>query len=427
MIVKIRHVFNLQINNLSLTGLNLFLTRERFVLYYTEVEMEERTMRPNPKRVLIVSASIGSGHNQAAEAIAGRIAWENPGATVKIVDFMDQENSYFNTLLKETYLKMLHLSPSMYDVLYRWTKLSGSGLPVQNLMAVIMKKTMEKLIRKYRPHLVICTHPFPCGAAAYLKKTRGIKTTLAAVITDFAIHRLWVYPEVDLYFVGVPELRTELLAQGIPGRSIHVSGIPIAAAFEQLYDKQSIAAELGLSKDLPTVLVMGGGLGLGGVKHALENLAAGGSVLQLIVLTGRNPKLQQALRQYSPASPHIVRLLGYSHRVPELMACADLLITKPGALTICEALAMKLPLVLYESIPGQEKDNAGYMSRKGAAVWVQSDDQLQPTVSRLLNNPDQLQRMQAIARELRQPQAARNIAAILERYFRTRYFTAANL
>lgn len=385
-------------------------------------------MQSNPKRVLIVSASIGSGHNQAAEAVSCQIARQNPGTTVKIVDFMDQENSYFNTLLKETYLKMLNLSPSMYDFLYRWTQMPVKGLPVQNLMAVIMKKTMEKLISKYRPHLVICTHPFPCGAAAYLKRTRKIRTTLAAVITDFTVHRLWVYNEVDLYFVGAPELRTELLSRGIPGRSIHVTGIPVAEAFERSYNRRDIAAELGLSNAMPTLLVMGGGLGLGGVKHALENLTVKNSLpLQIIVVTGRNPKLKEALSAYCRTSSHHIRLLGYSDRIPELMACADVLVTKPGALTICEALAMNLPLVLYEPIPGQEKDNAGYMSRKGAAVWVQNGKELQPTVYSLLNNPGQLQRMQAAARSLRQPHAAAHIVTVLEHYFRNRYRHAASL
>jgi processive 1,2-diacylglycerol beta-glucosyltransferase len=384
-------------------------------------------MHSNLKRILIVSASIGSGHHQAAQAVARQIAGKHPDAKVHMVDFMSEDNSYFNTLLKETYLTMLNLSPNMYDFLYRWTHFGRTGSPVQNVLAVVMKKTMEKLIIQYRPQVIICTHPFPCAAAAYLKKTGRIRTTLAAVVTDFTVHRLWVYPEVDLYFVGTGEMRQELRQQGIDGWRTHVSGIPISAAFCQPLHNQAMLQELALSPALPTLLIMGGGLGLGGVEQALANLAGCRKPLQIIVVTGHNDKLYNSLVEYAQNFPQRIRLIGFTQRIPELMACADVLITKPGALTISESLAMQLPMILFEPIPGQERDNAAYIAQQGAAIWLKDTEQLSATVRRLLNNPQQLQAMRNAARALQQPHAADKIVETITTYQRLHTRSAANL
>lgn len=385
-------------------------------------------MQSSLKRILIVSASIGSGHHQAAQAVARQIACQHPQARVQIVDFMAEENSYFNTLLKETYLTMLNLSPNMYDFLYRWTHIASTGSPVQNLLGVVMKKTMEKLIIQYRPQLIICTHPFPCAAASYLKRNGKISATLAAVVTDFTVHRLWVYREVDLYFVGTSEMRLELQKHGISGRRTHVTGIPISADFQQVLSKQAVLQELQLSPVLPTLLIMGGGLGLGGVEQALASIAGCTIPLQIIVITGNNHKLRESLAANIQTFKHRVRVIGFSSRIPELMACADLLITKPGALTVSEALVSKLPMILFESIPGQEKDNAAYLAKKGAALWLQNNNELSATVQRLISSPPQLQAMQAVAETLQRPYAAAHIVEIIDTYLNRNFVrSAANL
>jgi processive 1,2-diacylglycerol beta-glucosyltransferase len=390
--------------------------------------MEGRFMQSSLKRILIVSASIGSGHQQAAQAVARQIACQHPQAKVEIVDFMAEESSYFNTLLKETYLTMLSLSPNMYDFLYRWTHIASTGSPVQNLLAVVMKKTMEKLIIQYRPQLIICTHPFPCAAAAYLKRNGKISATLAAVVTDFTVHRLWVYQEVDLYFIGTSEMRLELQKYGIASRRTHVTGIPISADFQQCFNKQTILQELQLSSVLPTLLIMGGGLGLGGVEQALASIAGCTIPLQVLVITGNNHKLRESLASHMRTSKHRIRVIGFSNRIPDLMACADLLITKPGALTISEALVSKLPMILFESIPGQEKDNAAYLAEKGAALWLKNSNELSVTVQRLLSSPLRLQAMQAVAENLQRPYAAEHIVEIIDTYLnRQSVRSAANL
>ncbi|BBB91246.1 MAG TPA: glycosyltransferase [Methylomusa anaerophila] len=359
-------------------------------------------------KVLIVSASVGAGHTQAAQAL--KVELERQGLTrVQVVDFMAGENSYLNTLVKEAYLKMIDIFPNMYDMLYRFFQMRLPGSKVQNLMALAMKRSMMKLIKAHRPDLIICTHPFPCGAAAYLKRNRKISIPLVGVLTDFAIHRLWCYQEIDLYFVATEELKTALGSAGIPAERIHATGIPINPKFNhavESLDKNTIRRELDLLPDRPVILMMGGGLGLGSLSEAVETLNAISMPLNLIVVAGHNSELRRHVLAFARQSHHKIKVFGYTKHIPELMSAADVLVTKPGALTISEAAAMNLPMLFFEPIPGQEEENATYLTGKGAAIWVEDDMNLGTILSNLLAHPEKLCRMQKQVSLLGRPMAA---------------------
>lgn len=374
-------------------------------------------MSASIKNILIISASIGSGHDRAANALATALQSRYPLTQITVVDFMDGDSSYLNSFMKETYLKMIRLSPNIYDLLYRWSHTGRQGTEMGNLMARMMKASMKRLIKRYQPDWIIATHPFPCGTAAYLKKTGIIHTPLAGVITDFAVHRLWVYSEVDCYFVAAPEMRDDLLKQGVSAEKICVTGIPIDSRFSASVDRLTGIRDLGLADDRFTVLVMGGGMGLGGLQQAMEVLNTLPVDLQMVVVAGKNKDLYRQLQHVTASFSHEVRLLGYTNRVPELMAAANVLITKPGALTISEALTMKLPMLLYEPIPGQEKENAAYLDAKGAAFWVRDEIDLRRLLMEMIVNSPVMADIQENAGKLGQPRAAENIARIISRRF----------
>ncbi|MDR3559978.1 MAG: glycosyltransferase [Negativicutes bacterium] len=373
-------------------------------------------MSANRKNILIVTASVGAGHTQAANAVAAAIHRHYPGNNVETVDFMAEENSYFNTLVKETYLKMISLSPNVYDVLYRWSQAPRQYAKVENLMARAMKRTMLRLYRRYRPDMIICTHPFPCGAAAYLRRTRMINVPLVAITTDFAVHQFWVYDEVDLYFVAGREMQDELVARGVPARQVYSSGIPVDPSFGEATDVGAISRDLGLVAEMPVVLVMSGGLGVGPVQDAILSIDACEQAFQIIVVAGNNTLLHRQLEQTAQVTRHQVSVLGYTQRIRELMAVADVLVTKPGALTLSEALALSLPMVLFSPLPGQEEDNASYLVSHGAALWVDGVGRLGEIVSGLLAQPQRLARMRQNAARLGRPQAAAAVAKVISDY-----------
>ncbi len=366
---------------------------------------------PAPENILIVSASIGSGHLQAAKAIEKQIQSQYSHINTHLVDFTAEENSYLNFFIKEAYLKMINISPNIYDLLYHWTH-SSSNINMGNMLARIMKKSMQRLIDRYQPDIIICTHPFPCIAAAYLKKLGKTSATLAAVVTDFAIHKLWVYQQVDAYFVAHDEMRASLLAEGILRERIHVTGIPIIHT-NLPFDRQTIIRHMGLDEKYPIVLLMGGGLGLGGIQEALNHLNQIQPVLQLVVVAGKNAALQHSLNKEAILSTHKVKVLGYAQNIQEWMACANLLVTKPGALTISEALTAGLPMLLYQPIPGQEEENAAFINSKEAGIWIKKNCQLAKCIETLLDHPDRLAFMKVKAQKIARPLAAFDIIKIL--------------
>jgi processive 1,2-diacylglycerol beta-glucosyltransferase len=366
-------------------------------------------------RFLIVTASIGSGHTRAAEAVADEIKRKYSQAEIEIVDFMSSQTAYLNGFLKEAYLKILSLAPDMYQFLYSVTGNKMSGFSVQGLLALAMKNDMAELIKKSGASVIIFTHPFPCAAAAYLKRTGQIDALLCGVITDFAVHQLWVYNEVDLYFVAHSSLKKKLAERGISEGRIFDTGIPITAEFANSFDREKIMQKLAINNPLPIVLVMGGGLGLGGIKATLLELDTAGRDFQIMVVSGKNQSLKEELSELAERSRHNIRVWGYSNNVAELMAASDVLVTKPGALTISEALAMKLPLVLSEPIPGQEKENAAFVEKTGAAIWVKDIKNIAKCVDDVLGDAERLSFMRRQAAKNCRPAAAEEIAAAIMR------------
>lgn len=365
------------------------------------------------KSFLIVTASIGSGHVKAAEAISGEIKIKYPDAHIHIVDFMSTETAYLNGFLKEAYLKMLDFMPNVYDFLYNFTAGRAQGISVQSIIAIAMKRNMDEIIRTYEPDIVICTHPFPCAAAAYLKKSHQLHILLACVITDYSVHQLWVYKNVNLYFVANDKLRDGLEARGVKAERIYVTGIPIEESFNKVYDKKVLLSRFNLQEALPIVLIMGGGLGLGGVNFALEQLEKISIPMQILVVTGKNTSLWSKIREYARNSQHKIDVWGYSNNVQEFMAIATCLVSKPGALTISEALAMELPMLLHEPIPGPETDNAAYVSGVGAAIWIKENEKLGEAVADVLCHPELLAEMQKQAHIYKKPYAARDIVSYI--------------
>jgi processive 1,2-diacylglycerol beta-glucosyltransferase len=221
---------------------------------------------------------------------------------------------------------------------------------------------------------------------------------------------MWIYPNADCYFVAREEMKTDLIAAGLPQDKVFVTGIPVTSKFHQREKRETIFESLGLSPDGKTVLLMGGGLGIGGLDAALNALENVAMPIQILVVTGKNEKLRLRVEQMAETSHHTILVWGYSARVREFMAVSDFIITKPGALTISEALSAELPMLLHDPIPGPETENAVYIARKGAAIWANSEAKLAKAISRLLSSEEELVAMRDSAHEMKKPYAARDIA-----------------
>ena len=340
------------------------------------------------KKVLILSASIGTGHTQAARAVEEYLKDLPDSVEVEHMDFLSNDVLSFDNLVKETYIKILDVFPMLYDLMYYSSQGYKKGMMVKTLVAWGLQRRMLRVISERKPDLIVFTHPFPAGAAALLKRQHRISIPLVGVITDFAIHQFWVYKQMDMYCVAASQLKDELAAQGIAPEKISVSGIPIRKMFQQ--ERWTMDETHRQDRN---VLIMGGGLGMGSIKKTLTLLDKLDNIDSFTVVAGYNADLYDEVSQMRDELRHTVRVFGYTNKIPSLMVYSTLLVTKPGALTCSEAATIQVPTVLYSPIPGQEEANATYMQGKGCARWVKTHGDMMNTVSDLLDHPEELEQM----------------------------------
>lgn len=224
-------------------------------------------------------------------------------------------------------------------------------------------------------------------------------------------HRMWVHPHMAGYFAANEEVAFRMRAMGIPSKKIHVTGIPIMPAFGQPLSRIECARGFGLDSSRTTVLLMGGGAGagVGRLDEMAERLLALDGEFQFIALAGKNLAVLAALQSLAARFPGRLLAQGFTRQVERLMACADVAVTKPGGLTTSECLAMGLPMIVNEPIPGQEERNADFLLEQGVALKAFDAVTLEYRIRYLLRHPEKLAEMRKNARALARPAAARAV------------------
>jgi processive 1,2-diacylglycerol beta-glucosyltransferase len=359
----------------------------------------EQNGRPS---LLILTGNLGDGHRQAAYAMAEAAVRMNPETQTHVVDVMERTHPTLHRFSQFCYMQWITKFPWLYGYLFRQTKDNTlisrwlKKLPLCNL------NRLQALLEETRPSVVVCTFPAAAAAIAQLKLKRLTSVTAVTVITDHTYHSYWIHPGTDRYIVGSEHIRAALRQWPVPERRIAVTGIPVRGAFGEKQDREELCRRHGLDPSLRTLMIMGGGYGLIGGDWA-KLLTAPGLLekpMQTVIVCGRNEKLQQRLTRELRHYPHKLLITGYVEHVHELMGAADLLITKPGGLTTSEALASGLPMLLYKPLPGQEYDNAAYLTQAGAAIQASNDKEFVGQLKLLLDRPELLERMRDAAREL---------------------------
>ncbi|MNH91610.1 Processive diacylglycerol beta-glucosyltransferase [compost metagenome] len=325
----------------------------------------------NRKRVLILSEGFGSGHTQAAYALAAGMKKISPGIQTKVLELGSFLNPVVAPIILSAYRKTVVTSPALVGMLYR----KQYEKPINRLTRLALHKIFythtANLIKQLKPDLIICTHPIPSAVISRLKSA-GLKVPLYTVITDYDAHAAWINPEVDRYLVSTPEVRRLLLKRGIKSEAVHVTGIPVHPNFWTTGNKESVRKELQL-RNIPTVLIMGGGWGLLFKKQVLDSLTSWRDKVQLVFCTGTNEKLASKLANHPGFDHPNMVILGHTKEISKWMDASDLLITKPGGMTCTEALAKGLPMLFCESIPGQEESNRQYFVTSGYGETLEAE------------------------------------------------------
>ncbi len=366
------------------------------------------------KKILILSVSAGAGHARAAEALRVQAALSYPEAEVVHWDAMDYVSSTFKKIYTDFYIQLVDKAPSLWSYLYNFSNEAKADSGIERVRRSIERWNAAPLLRKikeFQADAIICTHFLPAEMLARLIAQQELHCPVWVQVTDFDLHRMWVHQGMSGYFAANEEVAFRMAAQGLPADKIHLTGIPIMPTFTQRLDRASCAWEAGLDPDVLTIMMMGGGAGVGNLEAMAERLLKFEVAIpfQLLVLTGKNQEALHALQNLAVAYPGRLSALGFTTRVERLMACADLMITKPGGLTTSECLAMGLPMIVNAPIPGQEERNADYVMEQGAAWKAVDHLALEFRVRELLRNPEQLQHMRRQAQRIGRPDAAKQV------------------
>jgi processive 1,2-diacylglycerol beta-glucosyltransferase len=370
-----------------------------------------------PKRILLLSVSAGAGHVRAAQAIEAYAALDGhagggPAAVALHLDVMDFVTPAFRKLYTDFYIKLVNKAPALWGYLYHATHDAPKDSSMQRLRRGVERlntRALMKQIAAFRPDAIICTHFLPAELLSRALRERQLACPVWVQVTDFDLHRMWVHEQVQGYFAATDEVAFRMRHEGIPAERIHVTGIPIMPAFAQVPERVQCAQAFGLDSQRTTILLMGGGAGLGSLDTIAARLLALPGDFQLIVLTGKNAAALAALQVLVAEYPGRLLAQGFTSEVERLMACADLVITKPGGLTTSECLALGLPMIVNAPIPGQEERNADYLLEQGVALKAFDAVTLEYRVRLLLDHPEQLQAMRAKALALGRPRAALDV------------------
>lgn len=363
-------------------------------------------------RILVLSASVGAGHLRAAQAVELALRQVLPQASVRNLDVLEMTNPAFRQLYGKAYLDLVNRAPHVLGYFYdMMDKPSRSGKQrTDRLRLALQKLNLKKFIDFLRGDpcdLVINTHFLPAEIIASLRKRGKIEVPQVTVTTDFETHRLWVNEPCERYFTATEEGARYLRSWGVPATTeIIPTGIPIHPVFAQAKDRDKCLEKHGLKGDRPVVLQLAGGFGVGPIEKLYRALLDVEVPLEVIVVTGKNAQVREELEGMEPPQRHRVKVLGFTDQMDELMAVADLVVSKPGGLTTSETLARGAAMVIVNPIPGQESRNSDFLLENSAAVKANNIATLAYKVTELLRQPNRLKRLKANARELGRPRAA---------------------
>jgi processive 1,2-diacylglycerol beta-glucosyltransferase len=372
------------------------------------------------RKLLVLSVSAGAGHVRAADAIVAAAKAARPPLDATHIDLLSLVSKEFRKLYGEQYIKLVEKLPQLWSFLY-----TSSDRPSRDSLVGKLKRAAEKLntrklsaeCERLAPDAILCTHFLPAELLSRQKaseKTGGKRLPpLWVQVTDFDVHALWVHPHVDRYCVASDEVAFRLADRGVPRQKISVTGIPVMPQFGAPLDRATCARELGIAPDKFTVLMMAGGAGVGGLDELAERVLRLPAAAQLVALAGRNADLLKRLQALAKRHPGRLFPQGFTTTVERAMTAADLVVTKPGGLSVSECLARQRPMLLVSPIPGQEERNADYLLEAGAAIKAVDGATLVFKLGQLIADPARLAAMSTAAARIGRPRAAADVVALI--------------
>lgn len=346
-------------------------------------------------KVLLLTVSAGYGHTSTAKSIENALA--ERGIQAKTVDAYKYVNSLLSQTLDKSTAFYAKMTPDIYRLVYEYLDkgVQDERINVLALANSLCSIKFEKLIKEYKPDVVVCTHVFAAQLMSQLKKHGKTEAKLIGIVTDYTIHPYWeTVPEIDYYVIASDKLVYRAVKKGIPEEKIRAFGIPINDKFLKSIDKKRARKELGLSEDKRIVLIMGGGLGYGFGTDDIAKIAEMHEDIEIVIICGKSKRTVKKLENFKWETGYKnIKVYGFMDNVDVFMSAADILISKPGGLSVSEAFAKKLPILMSNPLAGQEERNAEFMMNFGLALFTNKTYPLDEVVNLMLSDESVLTRI----------------------------------
>ncbi len=379
--------------------------------------MKKSSGRQHEKSILVLSATAGAGHVRAGEALIDTAKKLSLPIKIQHEDILNFTSPVFKKLYNDLYFAIVNASPDLWGYLYKRTEFKGPGKersPLIKLFDQFNYKKYLQALEEIQPDAVLCTHFLPYAAIAHELRKPSWKIPFFVATTDYDVHSLWINPNIEHYYTASEEAAWTIQSHGIGKNKVTVTGIPVMPQFG-VHNKQKEAENnLNLLPSTFTIMILSGGYGVGMIDKLIPSVADLLSTykqkkFQMLVVCGNNQKLYDKLKQIAFPRNISIQLYKFISFVDQLMDCADVLITKSGGLTVSEALAKHLPMIIFDPIPGQEGRNAEYLTEHGAALRAFSFPNLQFKLKQIIEQPAVTKKMKSNAERIAHPDAAKNI------------------
>jgi processive 1,2-diacylglycerol beta-glucosyltransferase len=320
----------------------------------------------------------------------------------------------FRKVYSDGYFEMVRRAPQLLGWLYEATDKPFHKDRLRQKLERAGAAPLLKKIREFDPDVAICTHFLPTAMLNRERRKGRCRAWIFTVVTDFEVHGMWLATPSDHYFVATDEAKAHLQSLGIEPSAVTVSGIPTHPLFAEKKDRAQLRRRLGWREDLLAMLVSAGGFGAGNAERMVEALMDAQLHAQIVVVCGKSAALKSSIERIASRRKGqdlpVLKAIGFTTQMDELMAAADLMIGKPGGLTTSESLIKGLGWVVVNPIPGQEEKNAIYLLEQGVGVWSDNLHTLGFKVRSLLEQPGRLEAMRKNALRIARPDASSVVA-----------------
>ncbi|WP_246941927.1 MGDG synthase family glycosyltransferase [Bacillus pinisoli] len=311
-----------------------------------------------PKVLFFPLLRIPSGHHQVISTISEQFNSSETPIQYEIVELLSSTNHQMESMISTIYLNWIKLFPNLYHYIYKTSVYRSLHKKKRYIhYEWLFLSTMQKLIDDHQPDYIICSHALPSYLASKLREKGKCTASIINIYTDFFIHHIWGTKEVSAHFISLPTMREFLLNKGVAEETIFQTGIPIHPEFSKTYVKEE--RDTGYK-----VLVSGGSLGVGKIERLLSNLPSKGDI-HYYVLCGRNEKLYTKLINKNHPRVTPFPYIHSKEKMNIIYQSVDAVLTKPGGVTISECLSKRLPIFVYDHLPGQEKINVEVLVKEG--------------------------------------------------------------